>query len=107
MRGENVEYKVGNAEDLDSAGVGVGDNGVDLVVAGMPTFLTIPSFLSPPPLSSCLFCKLMKMGMYLGQAAHWFDHSKVWPQLTRHVRPGGTVVYLVRLASSSGRKLTF
>lgn len=55
MRGENVEYKVGNAEDLDSAGVGVGDNGVDLVVAGMSTFLTIPSFLSPPPpLSSCL-----------------------------------------------------
>ncbi|OWT36173.1 trans-aconitate 3-methyltransferase [Cryptococcus neoformans Bt1] len=62
VRGEHVEYKVGNAEDLDSAGVGVGDNGVDLVVAG--------------------------------QAAHWFDHSKVWPQLTRHVRPGGTVVYL-------------
>lgn len=47
MRGENVEYKVGNAEDLDSAGVGVGGNGVDLVVAGMSTFLTIPSFLSP------------------------------------------------------------
>lgn len=52
MRGEHVEYKVGNAEDLDSAGVGVGDNGVDLVVAGMSTFLTIPSFLSPPPLTS-------------------------------------------------------
>lgn len=105
MRGEHVEYKVGNAEDLDSAGVGVGDNGVDLVVAGMSTFLTIPSFLSPPLCflaCSHLFCKLMKMGMYLGQAAHWFDHSKVWPQLTRHVRPGGTVVYLVRLASSSG-----
>lgn len=105
VRGEHVEYKVGNAEDLDSAGVGVGDNGVDLVVAGMSTFLTIPSFLSPPLCflaCSHLFCKLMKMGMYLGQAAHWFDHSKVWPQLTRHVRPGGTVVYLVRLASSSG-----
>lgn len=105
MRGEHVEYKVGNAEDLDSAGVGVGDNGVDLVVAGMSTFLTIPSFLSPHLcLLACshLFCKLMKMGMYLGQAAHWFDHSKVWPQLTRHVRPGGTVAYLVRLAQSSG-----
>lgn len=31
----------------------------------------------------------------VGQAAHWFDHSKVWPQLTKHVRPGGTVAYLV------------
>ncbi|WVQ72717.1 hypothetical protein IAR50_002277 [Cryptococcus sp. DSM 104548] len=29
-----------------------------------------------------------------GQAAHWFDHAKVWPQLTRAVRPGGSVVYL-------------
>ncbi|XAO27556.1 hypothetical protein I312_106412 [Cryptococcus bacillisporus CA1280] len=62
VRGEKVEYRVGNAEDLDSAGVGVGDQGVDLVVAG--------------------------------QAAHWFDHSKVWSQLTKHVRPGGTVAYL-------------
>ena len=108
MRGEHVEYKVGNAEDLDSAGVGVGDNGVDLVVAGMSPFLTIPSFLARAAGAgggggcSHLFCKLMKMGMYLGQAAHWFDHSRVWPQLTRHVRPGGTVAYLVRLVSSSG-----
>lgn len=62
VRGGKVEYRVGNAEDLDNAGVGVGDHGVDLVVAG--------------------------------QAAHWFDHSKVWPQLTKHVRPGGTVAYL-------------
>ncbi|ODN92089.1 hypothetical protein L198_05761 [Cryptococcus wingfieldii CBS 7118] len=29
-----------------------------------------------------------------GQAAHWFDHTRVWPQLTRTVRPGGSVVYL-------------
>lgn len=59
MRGEHVEYKVGNAEDLDSAGVGVGDNGVDLVVAGMSTFLNytlVP--IPPPPLSSCLFSNL-------------------------------------------------
>lgn len=59
VRGEHVEYKVGNAEDLDSAGVGVGDNGVDLVVAGMSTFLNytlVP--IPPPPLSSCLFSNL-------------------------------------------------
>lgn len=40
VRGEKVEYRVGNAEDLDSAGVGVGEQGVDLVVAG--TFFLIP-----------------------------------------------------------------
>lgn len=38
VRGGKVEYRVGNAEDLDNAGVGVGDHGVDLVVAGMFTF---------------------------------------------------------------------
>jgi len=26
-----------------------------------------------------------------GQAAHWFDFSKVWPELSRTLRPGGTV----------------
>lgn len=48
VRGEMVEYRVGNAEDLDSAGVGVGDQGVDLVVAG--TFFLIPI----PSVSFCL-----------------------------------------------------
>ncbi|KAI1386627.1 S-adenosyl-L-methionine-dependent methyltransferase [Hypoxylon trugodes] len=28
-----------------------------------------------------------------GQAAHWFDYSKVWPALARVVRPGGTVAF--------------
>ncbi|OTA94340.1 hypothetical protein M434DRAFT_394888 [Hypoxylon sp. CO27-5] len=28
-----------------------------------------------------------------GQAAHWFDYSKVWPNLARVVRPGGTVAF--------------
>ncbi|KAH9908504.1 S-adenosyl-L-methionine-dependent methyltransferase [Xylariomycetidae sp. FL2044] len=26
-----------------------------------------------------------------GQAAHWFDYSKFWPELARTVRPGGTL----------------
>jgi SAM-dependent methyltransferase len=26
-----------------------------------------------------------------GQAAHWFDFAKVWPQLSRSIRPGGTL----------------
>ncbi|KAI0469572.1 S-adenosyl-L-methionine-dependent methyltransferase [Xylaria cf. heliscus] len=28
-----------------------------------------------------------------GQAAHWFDYSKVWPELARAVKPGGTVAF--------------
>lgn len=26
-----------------------------------------------------------------GQAAHWFDYGRLWPELARIVRPGGTV----------------
>lgn len=29
-----------------------------------------------------------------GQAAHWFDHAKSWPELSRVLRPGGTVAYV-------------
>lgn len=53
VRGGKVEYRVGNAEDLDNAGVGVGDHGVDLVVAG--TFTFSYALIIYPPLSSCLF----------------------------------------------------
>ncbi|KAF6822335.1 ubie coq5 [Colletotrichum plurivorum] len=28
-----------------------------------------------------------------GQAAHWFDYKKVWPQLARVVRSGGTLAF--------------
>lgn len=28
-----------------------------------------------------------------GQAAHWFDYGKVWPNLARVVKPGGTVAF--------------
>jgi SAM-dependent methyltransferase len=28
-----------------------------------------------------------------GQAAHWFDYSKVWPELKRTLRKGGTVAF--------------
>jgi hypothetical protein len=28
-----------------------------------------------------------------GQAAHWFDYSKVWPELGRKVRKGGTLAF--------------
>jgi hypothetical protein len=28
-----------------------------------------------------------------GQAAHWFDYSKVWPELRKKVRSGGTLAF--------------
>jgi SAM-dependent methyltransferase len=28
-----------------------------------------------------------------GQAAHWFDYAKVWPELSRKVRRGGTLAF--------------
>lgn len=28
-----------------------------------------------------------------GQAAHWFDYSKVWPELKRKLRKGGTLAF--------------
>ena len=28
-----------------------------------------------------------------GQAAHWFDYSKVWPELKKKVRSGGTLAF--------------
>jgi 2-polyprenyl-3-methyl-5-hydroxy-6-metoxy-1,4-benzoquinol methylase len=32
--GAHIDYKVGNAEDLSGAGIGQGEDGLDLVVAG-------------------------------------------------------------------------
>jgi SAM-dependent methyltransferase len=28
-----------------------------------------------------------------GQAAHWFDYAKLWPEMKRLVRPGGTLAF--------------
>ncbi len=28
-----------------------------------------------------------------GQAAHWFDYAKTWPELARVVKPRGTVAF--------------
>ncbi|KAM0563353.1 hypothetical protein ACHAPJ_001071 [Fusarium lateritium] len=28
-----------------------------------------------------------------GQAAHWFDYTKVWPELSRVVKPGGSLAF--------------
>ncbi|KAG8912799.1 hypothetical protein FRC00_003764 [Tulasnella sp. 408] len=34
-----------------------------------------------------------------GEAAHWFDHERLWPALVHILKPGGTVAYWVGLPS--------
>jgi len=63
-----ISYRVGRAEDLSSAGIGSGEDGVDLAIAA--------------------------------QAAHWADYPRTWRELTRVVRPGGSVVFLVSVISA-------
>jgi hypothetical protein len=41
-----ITYKVGNAEDLQAAGVGAGEQGVDLAVAGVSLRLVPPTCFS-------------------------------------------------------------
>lgn len=31
-----------------------------------------------------------------GEAAHYFDHDKTWPELARVLKPAGTVAWVVR-----------
>lgn len=72
-----IDYRVGGGEDLVAAGVA----GVDLVVAGV---------------SALIWRRDQSELIRLGQAAHWFDHPKTWAQLSKAVKPGGTVAYIVR-----------
>jgi SAM-dependent methyltransferase len=61
-------------------------------------------FSTPPSLSNVSFSvataedlSIVEDGsvdmVVAGQAAHWFDFSKVWPELSRKVRSGGTVAW--------------
>jgi len=88
--GAKITYAVGTAEDADAAGVGRGEEGADLVVAGEHR----PASIS----------RSRRSADGIGQAAHWFDHAKTWAQLATHVRPGGTVAYLVSSTASPSRR---
>lgn len=39
-----------------------------------------------------------------GQAAHWFDHNRAWPELARVLRSGGTVAYVVSRSNTNRRR---
>lgn len=38
-------------------------------------------------------------GLDIAQACHWFDWSKVWPEMERVLRVGGTAAFWVRSLS--------
>ncbi|KAF9560509.1 S-adenosyl-L-methionine-dependent methyltransferase [Agrocybe pediades] len=66
----NYRFVQGSAEDMKKAVPE--DESVDLVVAG--GLLDVASS---------------------AQAAHWFDWSKVWPETSRVLRPGGTAAFWI------------
>lgn len=73
------------AEELTSLEQG----SVDLVVSG--------EYL---PSRAALYVALVVTNLTAAQAAHWFDWTKLWPQLARVVRPGGTVAFWVSIQPS-------
>ena len=63
------------------------NDSVDLVIAGMSSHQ-----LPDPTLGTRLLS-----GMHaIAQACHWFDWSKVWPEVGRVLRKGGSAAFWVR-----------
>lgn len=76
-----IKYVQGSAENLDA----FEPESFDLVTAGMP-------------LISCQGnSDHVKTGpiylVFIGQAAHWFNHEAAYNQIARILKPGGTVAY--------------
>lgn len=71
---KQIDFTQGSAEDLWM----LRNSTVDLVVAGMV-------------LSNYRVTGKFSTRGFLAQSAHWFDWNKVWPEISRILRPGGTV----------------
>lgn len=81
-----VRFEQGKGEDLRGV---VEDASVDLVVAG-EAYLD----LRVEPVTDHQLNYIIT-----GQAAHWFDPPKVYSELRRVLKPGGTFAFWVSLAS--------
>lgn len=79
---EGVECRTGRAEEISKV---TGSEKVDLAIVGEAAVV-----LQRPTNADAT------ASVHPGQAAHWFDHSKVWAELGKVVRCGGTVAYIVR-----------
>ncbi|KAF4613375.1 hypothetical protein G7Y89_g15512 [Cudoniella acicularis] len=69
-----------------------------------PTMITQAKSSTPSSLSNVSFCQASAEDLSFiedgsldmvvaGQAAHWFDYGKVWPELGRKMRKGGTLAF--------------
>lgn len=79
-----IEFAQGSGEDLSM----FSDSSVDLIIAGLF-----------PPIAEWRKFLILQL---VAQSAHWFDWSKVWPEIARVLRPGGTVSIWV--SDSANRK---
>ncbi len=83
------QFKRGNAEDLVAAGIE--SETVDLVTAGK--LLTVPLLAQ-----NLMPFRRSVSDDHTAQSCHWFDWSKVWPEMERVLRVGGTAAFWVRFA---------
>ncbi|KAF7308862.1 S-adenosyl-L-methionine-dependent methyltransferase [Mycena kentingensis (nom. inval.)] len=75
-QGQALSFVNSAAEKLDF----LPNNSVDMVIAGAFSFC---------------FSVFVSIDAFAAQAAHWFDWERLWPELSRVVRHGGTVAFWV------------
>lgn len=93
-----IRYKVGTAERLGEAGVGDGEEGVDLVIAGMSPLFTYLTAIDLASLQARILTEEMLFGVRARTKRQEVEgrssihkSNGVGPQLTLH-RPSGALV---------------
>lgn len=81
----NIQYHVSSAEDLSF----IQDESIDIVTAGALADI------------ACLIVDQNETSESSGQAVHWFDYQRLWPEVERVLKRGGTAAFWVRVPSSS------
>ena len=79
------------AEDLDF----IDDASIDLVISGS---LQTSLFVTTPH-HAFIIIIIIIISLRAAQAAHWFDYTRLWPQLARVLKRNGTVAFWVTLPS--------
>lgn len=77
---EGVTFHQGQSEDLNAL---LPSGSVDLVISGSYVHFIIKRSQDRP------------YHLFTAQACHWFNWEKVWPEVTRILRTGGTAAFWV------------
>lgn len=108
-----IKYLVGGAEDMKGFAE---DHSVDLAIAGQvrsifsldhedelgfDLFKGFASDFRPLIVSASSLCSCLLFVLLLQAALSGFNFEKVWPELTRILKPKGTAVFFVRPSSAS------